>query len=90
MKACGKMATKFYNILNFGTRMGEWSALDPVRLISRERKRHKIGEEPEWGPSVFFQHPESEEALSLAEIESRFHGNPARSLLGTWTELSRL
>jgi len=36
MKASGRMATKFYNILDFGTGFGEWLALGPVRLISRE------------------------------------------------------
>jgi hypothetical protein len=47
------MATNFYSILDFGTGLGEWSALGPFRLISWERKRDKIGEEPEWGPAPF-------------------------------------
>jgi hypothetical protein len=54
MKACGRMATKFYYILNFGTGLGEWSALGTVSLISREWKKDKIGEEPEWEPNAFF------------------------------------
>jgi hypothetical protein len=46
LKACGRMATKFYTFLNFGTGCGEWSALGPVRLISGKKKRVKIGEVP--------------------------------------------
>jgi hypothetical protein len=53
MKTCGRMTTKCYTILNFGAGCGEWSALGPIRFISGEGKRVKIGMVAAWGPELF-------------------------------------